>query len=88
MSTIVDLIDYKLEQDEWDLVITAKGVIEDVVLNSSQTLYDPPEYGNAICDVILTMFDYFDEEHMMPDKETVVALLEDYGDWNPCEDTL
>jgi hypothetical protein len=86
MAVITELIEYELKQDEWDLVINAKAVIEDFNLVMSQTLYDPSEFGPAKCETILTMYDYFDEEHMMPDEETVISLLEDYGDWNPCEE--
>jgi hypothetical protein len=51
-------------RQENDLVFV-KAVIEDAVQTYSQTYYEPPEYGPALCESSF----YLDEDEELPENE-------------------
>lgn len=46
-------------------VVYVSAVVEDMVLTYPQTLYDPPEYGPALCEAEFSV----DESEIVPDNE-------------------
>jgi len=62
--------------------VTVTALVEDMVLTHSQTYYDPPEYGPAICE---TTFDLDDADVNLDDEEELVSYLYD-ADWNIVDD--
>ncbi len=53
--------------------ITVRAVIEDVVLMHNQTLYDPPEYGPAVCTGTFTLEE---GEELPEDEDELVQFIE------------
>lgn len=49
--------------DDGNVYVSA--IVEDVVQTYSQTLYDPPEYGPALCEACFTL----EEDEYLPDNE-------------------
>ena len=45
--------------------ITVSAIIEDMILVYNQTLYDPPEYGPALCEASFEL----DVDEIVPDNE-------------------
>jgi hypothetical protein len=45
--------------------VYVRAVLEDMVQVHPSTLYDPPEYGPALCESSFT----FDEDEILPDNE-------------------
>jgi hypothetical protein len=61
-----------IHQDEFGVVYVT-AVVENVVPTYSQTLYDPPEYGAAVCEASFEL----DEDEVLPDNEhELIQLLE------------
>jgi hypothetical protein len=60
-------------------VVKVSAVIEDSILMYSQTLYDPAEYGPAICEASFEL----DEDEILPDDEDeLIQFLESLDlDW-------
>jgi hypothetical protein len=60
-------------------VVKVSAVIEDSILMYSQTLYDPDEYGPAICEASFEL----DEDEILPDDEDkLIQFLENLNlDW-------
>jgi hypothetical protein len=60
-------------------VVKVSAVIEDSILMYSQTLYDPAEYGPAICEASFEL----DEDEIIPDDEDkLIQFLENLNlDW-------
>jgi hypothetical protein len=60
-------------------VVKVSAVIEDSILMYSQTLYDPAEYGPAICEASFEL----DEDEILPDDEDkLIQFLENLNlDW-------
>lgn len=61
--------------------VTVKAVVEDVVQTYAATLYDPPEYGPALCEASFEL----DENEILPtDDEQMIEYLEKMDlDWEP-----
>jgi hypothetical protein len=54
--------------------IYVAAVVEDAVQTHAQTLYDPPEYGPALCEACFTL----EEDEILPDNEhELIQFLED-----------
>lgn len=54
--------------------IYVAAVVEDAVQTHAQTLYDPPEYGPALCEACFTL----EEDDILPDNENeLIQFLED-----------
>jgi hypothetical protein len=70
----IDKITY---DEDGNVYVTA--LVDNVVLTYSQTLYDPPEYGSALCEASFAL----DEDEILPDNEyELIELLEDLNlDW-------
>jgi hypothetical protein len=70
----IDKITY---DEDGNVYVTA--LVDNVVLTYSQTLYDPPEYGPALCEASFAL----DEDEILPDNEyELIELLEDLNlDW-------
>lgn len=60
-------------------VIYVSALIEDVVLTHNQTLYDPAEYGSALCESTFIL----SEDDILPDNENeLIQFLENLDlDW-------
>lgn len=57
-----------------DRTVYVSAVIEDAVEVYGQTLYDPPEYGPALCEASFEL----DEDEILPDNEhELLQFLED-----------
>lgn len=57
-----------------DKTVYVSAVIEDAVEVYGQTLYDPPEYGPALCEASFEL----DEDEILPDNEhELLQFLED-----------
>ena len=57
-----------------DKTVYVSAVIEDVVEVYGQTLYDPPEYGPALCEASFEL----DDDEILPDNEhELLQFLED-----------
>lgn len=65
-----------------DDYVTVNAVVEDAVQISGQSLYDPPEYGPAICEASF----YVSEDEKLPtNDEELIEYLENLElDWEPC----
>ncbi len=65
--------------------ICVVAVIEDAVQTHSQTLYDPPEYGPALCEAFFTP----DDEETIPDNDCeLINYLEELDlNWELVDDT-
>jgi hypothetical protein len=61
--------------------VTVEAVVEDAVQTYSATLYDPPEYGPALCTASFCL----DEDEILPsDDEQLIDYLEQMNlDWEP-----
>lgn len=63
-------------------LVTVSAIIEDAALVYEQTLYDPPEYGPALCEA---SFELSKEEYIsvLPDNDSdLIKYLEDLDlDW-------
>lgn len=79
---IAELVDYNIEYaSNGDVIINATAIVEDAVLMHYSTIDSPEEYGPALCETRLNLFDYegdLSESH-------VLELLEFYADWSVCE---
>lgn len=65
---ILSIGEIKQEND----LVSVRAVVEDAVQTYSQTYYDPPEYGPALCE---TSF-YLDEDEILPkDEEQLLNYL-------------
>jgi hypothetical protein len=65
---ILSIDEIKQEDD----LVSVRAVVEDAVQTYSQTYYDPPEYGPALCE---TSF-YLDEDEILPkDEEQLLNYL-------------
>ncbi|NBP66901.1 MAG: hypothetical protein EBU66_19930, partial [Bacteroidetes bacterium] len=61
-----------LEVDKDEVFVRA--IVENMVYLYSQTLYDPPEFGPALCEASFPL----DEEQVLPDNEhELLQFLED-----------
>jgi hypothetical protein len=60
-------------------IVKVSAVIEDSILLYPQTLYDPAEYGPAICEASFEL----DEDEILPDDEDeLIQFLENLNlDW-------
>jgi hypothetical protein len=69
----------KISYDE-DANVYVTAVVDDVVLTYSQTLYDPPEYGPALCEASFSL----SEDEILPDNEyELIQFLEELDlEWN------
>lgn len=66
----------KIESVEIDSgEVFVRAVVEDMAIVRHQTLYDPPEYGAALCESSFV----FDEEEILPldNERELIELLED-----------
>jgi hypothetical protein len=55
-----------------DDLVSVRAVVEDVIQTYSQTYYDPPEYGPALCESSF----YLDEDKILPkDEEQLLNYL-------------
>ena len=53
--------------------VYVSAIVEDTVQTHSQTLYDPPEYGPALCEACFTL----EEDECLPDtKHELLQFLE------------
>lgn len=60
-----------IHQDDGVVYVTA--VVDDMVQTLSQTLYDPPEYGPAVCEASFEL----DEDECIPDNDyELIQMLE------------
>ena len=60
-------------------VVKVSAVIEDSILMYSQTLYDPAEYGPAICEA---SFELSEDEILPDDEDKLIQFLENLNlDW-------
>jgi ADP-glucose pyrophosphorylase len=60
-------------------VVKVSAVIEDSILMYSQTLYDPAEYGPAICEA---SFELDEDETLTDNEEDLIQYLESLNlDW-------
>jgi hypothetical protein len=60
-------------------VVKVSAVIEDSILMYSQTLYDPAEYGPAICEA---SFELNEDEILPDDEDKLIQFLENLNlDW-------
>lgn len=60
-----------IHQDDGVVYVTA--VVDDMVQTLSQTLYDPPEYGPALCEASFEL----DEDECIPDNDyELIQMLE------------
>ena len=65
---ILSIDEIKQEDD----LVSVRAFVEDAVQTYSQTYYDPPEYGPALCE---TSF-YLDEDEILPkDEEQLLNYL-------------
>lgn len=74
MITKIESID--IDDDK----VFVRAVVEDMMLIYPQSLYDPPEYGAALCESSFT----FDQEEILPldNERELIELLEDLDlDW-------
>jgi hypothetical protein len=82
---IIELVDYKITSyssaGNPDIVIKAVAMIEDAVVTRKATFYEPEEYGPALCETTINLYEY--EEELT--REIVIELLEEYGEWTPCD---
>ncbi len=71
----IDKITY---DEDGNVYVTA--LVDNVVLTYSQTLYDPPEYGSALCEASFSL----DEDEVLPDDENELINFVDKLDleWN------
>ncbi len=65
--------------------IYVAAVVEDAVQTHVQTLYDPPEYGPALCEACFTL----EEDEILPDNEhELIQFLENLDlDWELMDNT-
>lgn len=60
-------------------IVKVSAVIEDSILLYSQTLYDPAEYGPALCEA---SFELSEDEILPDDEQELVQYLESLDlDW-------
>ena len=65
---ILSIDEIKQEDD----LVSVRAVVEDAIQTYSQTYYDPPEYGPALCESSF----YLDEEEILPkDEEQLLNYL-------------
>ncbi len=65
---ILSIDEIKQEDD----LVSVRAVVEDAVQTHSQTYYDPPEYGPALCESSF----YLDEDEILPkDEEQLLNYL-------------
>ena len=62
---------YNVTQHENEVSVSA--IIEDAVLTMGQTLYDPPEYGPALCNASFTLDD---GEELPIDDDEMIKFIE------------
>ena len=77
--TVLSIEELRFEGDH--LVVDA--VVDDAVVVISQTPYNPPEWGPALCRGSM----YFSEEDLIPatDAELRAMLTERVDDWAPID---
>lgn len=69
----------RIDYDE-DGIVYVVAVIEDAVMTQYQTLYDPPEYGPALCEA---SFELSEDEILPDDKDDLILFLENLDlDWD------
>jgi len=57
-----------------DKTVYVSAIVEDAVETYGQTLYDPPEYGPALCEACFTL----EEDDVLPDNENeLIQYLEE-----------
>jgi hypothetical protein len=65
---ILSIDEIKQEDD----LVSVRAVVEDAIQTYSQTYYDPPEYGPALCESSF----YLDEDKIIPkDEEQLLNYL-------------
>jgi hypothetical protein len=65
---ILSIDEIKQEDD----LVSVRAVVEDAIQTYSQTYYDPPEYGPALCESSF----YLDEDKILPkDEEQLLNYL-------------
>jgi hypothetical protein len=65
--------------DKKENYVTVRAVVEDVVQTYSATLYDPPEYGPALCEA---SFELEENEIIPRDEDQLIEYLESLNlDW-------
>ena len=65
---ILSIDEIKQEDD----LVSVRAVVEDAIQTYSQTYYDPPEYGPALCECSF----YLDEDKIIPkDEEQLLNYL-------------
>jgi hypothetical protein len=65
---ILSIDEIKQEDD----LVSVRAVVEDAIQTYSQTYYDPPEYGPALCESSF----YLDEDEILPkDEEQLLNYL-------------
>jgi hypothetical protein len=65
---ILSIDEIKQEDD----LVSVRAVVEDAVQTYSQTYYDPPEYGPALCE---TSFYLDEDEILLKDEEQLLNYL-------------
>ena len=62
-----------------DDTVYVTAVVDDMVQVYTQTYYDPPEYGPALCEASFTL----DDEVLPEDEKELIELLENYDlEWS------
>lgn len=84
MYEVEELISVKIEYIKGYLKLYAKAIIADAALVYAQTMYEPEEYGPALCEAKLTIPDYDDD--LMLSEDEILRLIEKTGcGWTPIE---